>query len=83
MDTLSNSGLLKGLPLSITSQIEQKIENLLRPEVQNLLSPDVQKTLQEAIADGTLPVFWAALIAALVCLGFCVLLPKLKKTPGP
>ncbi len=83
MDTLSNSGLLKDLPLSITSQIEQKIENLLRPEVQNLLSPDVQKTLQEAIAAGALPVFWAVLIAALVCFGFCVMLPKVEKTPDP
>jgi len=57
------------------SQIQQNVEEIFRPEIQTLLSPDVQQALQEAVGQGVMPMFWAALLSSIVCLVFSVMLP--------
>ena len=58
------------------SQIQQNVENIFRPEIQALLSIDVQRALQEAVGYGVMPMFWASLLASIVCLVFSILLPR-------
>ena len=58
------------------AQIQQNVENIFRPEIQTLLSPDVQRALQEAVGQGVMPMFWASLLASIVCLVFSILLPR-------
>jgi hypothetical protein len=57
-------------------RIQQNVENVFIPEIQTLLSTDVQKALQEAVTRGVMPMFWASLIASIVCLVFAILLPR-------
>jgi EmrB/QacA subfamily drug resistance transporter len=76
--TLVNSGLTDAIPPALLSNIRANIENLFLPEVQALLSENTRTIVQEAIAKGVSVVFWIVLIAALICLCFCSLLPKGK-----
>jgi hypothetical protein len=78
MDLLMNSDLGKKVPLSLSSQIHQSVETLFRPDMQSLLTVNVQRQLQEAVAHGVTMVFWAALIASIVCLFFSYKLPSRK-----
>jgi len=78
MDLLMNSDLGKKVPLSLSSQIHQSVETLFRPDMQSLLTVNVQRPLQEAVAHGVTMVFWAALIASIVCLFFSYKLPSRK-----
>jgi EmrB/QacA subfamily drug resistance transporter len=66
---------LNSLPPSLNVEIKQNIENIFRPEVQALFAPEIQKTMQEAVAQGILAVFWTAFFASLVCLIFSAILP--------
>ena len=75
-----NSGLSDAIPLTLLSDIKANIENLLLPEVQALLSENARNILQEGIAKGVSVVFWIVFIASLICLCFCLLLPKGKAT---
>jgi EmrB/QacA subfamily drug resistance transporter len=76
--TLVNSGLTDAIPPTLLSNIKANIENLFLPEVQALLSENARTIVQEAIAKGVAVVFWIVLIASLICLCFCSLLPKGK-----
>jgi EmrB/QacA subfamily drug resistance transporter len=76
--TLINAGLTDAIPPTLLSDIKANIENLFLPEVQALLSESARTLLQEAIAKGVAVVFWIVLIASLICLCFCALLPKGK-----
>jgi len=58
------------------SRIQQNVENIFIPEIQTLLSTDVQRALQEVVTQGVMPMFWASLIASIVCLVFAILLPR-------
>jgi EmrB/QacA subfamily drug resistance transporter len=78
--TLVNSGLTDAIPPTLLSDIRANIENLFLPEVQALLSENARTILQEAIAKGVAVVFWIVLIASLICLCFCSLLPEGKPT---
>ena len=78
--TLVHSGLTDAIPSALVSNIEANIENLFLPEVQALLSENPRAILQEAIAKGVSVVFWIVLIASLICLCFCSLLPGGKAT---
>jgi MFS family permease len=60
----------------LLSRIQQNVENIFRPEIQTLLSPDVQQALQDAVGHGVMPMFWASLLASVVCLVFSVMLPR-------
>ena len=76
--TLVNSGLTDAIPPTLLSDIKANIENLFLPEVQAVLSENARTILQEAIAKGVAVVFWIVLIASLICLCFCSLLPEGK-----
>jgi hypothetical protein len=76
--TLVNSGLTDAIPPTLLSDIKANIENLFLPEVQAVLSENAITILQEAIANGITVVFWIVLIASLICLCFCSLLPEGK-----
>jgi len=57
------------------AQIQQNVEEIFRPEIQTLLSADVLQALQDAVGQGVMPMFWAALLSSIVCLVFSVMLP--------
>ncbi len=61
---------------ALFSQIQQNIENIFRPEIQTLLSTDVRQALEEAVGHGVMPMFWASLLAAMVCLLLSFMLPR-------
>jgi hypothetical protein len=75
---LINSGLSDASQPALLSDLKANIENLLLPEVQAVLSENARILLQEAIARGVSVLFWIVFIAALICLCFCLLLPKGK-----
>ncbi len=58
------------------SQIQHNVENIFRPEIQTLLSPDVQQALHDAVGQGVMPMFWASLLAAVICLMLSIRLPR-------
>jgi hypothetical protein len=49
---------------------------VLRPEVQAQLAPEVFQQIHQAISQGVLVVFWTTIVAALLCLFLCLLLPR-------
>ncbi len=69
-------GELQKLPAALAGQIRGNAEIVFRPEVQAQLSPDVLRQIHQAIAHGVLLVFGATIAAALLCLLFCLLLPR-------
>jgi len=76
IETLSESGLGSSLPPGIGEQIRQNIEQIFRPDIQSLIPVDALKTLQETVGQGVSMVFWASAAASLLCLVFCLLLPR-------
>jgi hypothetical protein len=54
---------------------------LFRPETQALLSPQLLDRLHAAVAVGASSVFAMVLIAALLCLVVCLLLPDAPPDP--
>ena len=67
----------KATPRNIPNdQVNQNVEDLLRPEIQSLLTPKVQETLQQTVAQGVSLVFWIAVFASLACLLLSLILPK-------
>jgi EmrB/QacA subfamily drug resistance transporter len=73
---LSESGLGGSLPPAIGGQIRQNIEQIFRPDIQSLIPVDALKTLQETVGRGVSMVFWASTAASLLCLIFCLYLPR-------
>jgi EmrB/QacA subfamily drug resistance transporter len=73
---LSETGLVGNLPPGIGEQIRQNIEQIFRPDIQSLIPVDALKTLQETVGRGVSMVFWASTAASLLCLIFCLLLPR-------
>jgi EmrB/QacA subfamily drug resistance transporter len=61
---------------TLFSQIQQNVENIFRPEIQTLLATDVQQALQDAVGQGVMPMFWASLLASIVCLMLSFRLPR-------
>ena len=74
MESLMKTELIN-LPPSLNIEIKQNVENIFRPEFQALLAPEVQKTMQEAVAQGVLTVFWITFFASLLCLLLSILIP--------
>jgi EmrB/QacA subfamily drug resistance transporter len=75
-DSLNASDLQGIIPAAVMDQIRQNFENFFRPDVQQQLLPKAQSILHNAIGNCVVEVFWLALIAAVVCLVFGVLLPS-------
>ena len=70
------SGALAGqLPPRVLSDIGAHGESLFRPEIQALLPAQMQTTLQQAVLDAVHLVFLTVVIAAALCLMFCLKLP--------
>ena len=76
IDILVNSEPKGMLPLSVANQLRENIDNLFQPDVQSMLTPLSQKLLHGVIADSVMMVFWAAMLAAALCLVFSYFLPK-------
>lgn len=66
------------LPEALIDQILRNADSVLRPEIRVQLSSDVLLHLNQAVAQGSLRVFWATLVAAVASLIFCLLLPQEK-----
>jgi hypothetical protein len=74
--TLSESGLGDSLPPCIGEQIRQNIEQIFRPDIQSLIPVDAIMILQETVGRGVSMVFWASTAASMLCLIFCLRLPR-------
>lgn len=64
------------LPESLVSQILRNADSVLQPEIRAQFPSDALPLLYQAVAHGTLLVFWATLAAAVACLICCLLLPQ-------
>jgi len=80
MGKLSESGLADSLPPAIGEQIHQNIEQIFRPDIQSLIPVDALAILQETIGGGVSMVFWTSTAASLLCLIFCLRLPRREGT---
>ncbi|MFH1981998.1 MAG: MFS transporter [Pseudomonadota bacterium] len=69
------SGLLDRLPPHLKEGAAGHIERLLQPEAQALMPPALSRMLHEAVAASVTQVFWAVVVAAVLCLALCLLLP--------
>jgi predicted MFS family arabinose efflux permease len=76
IDTLVNSEPKGMLPLSVANRFRENIDNLFQPDIQSILTPLSQKLLHGVIANSVMMVFWAAVVAAVLCLLFSYFLPK-------
>jgi EmrB/QacA subfamily drug resistance transporter len=75
LGTLMQSAAGGEIPASLAARLMQSIESLFQPETQQLLSASVLKALQEAVGSGVEMVFWGSLVASLLSLLLCCLLP--------
>lgn len=76
MQSALAEGRMENLPEAVADEIRRRGDSLLRPDVQAQLAPGVIQQVHQAIAEGVLPVFWATIAAALLCLLLCLLLPR-------
>ncbi|MFZ0132669.1 MAG: MFS transporter [Desulfobacterales bacterium] len=76
IDTLTASGLGERLPAGLAEQIRLHVEQIFRPDIQALIPAEALKTLQETVGQGVSMVFWVSAAASLVCLVFCLRLPR-------
>jgi EmrB/QacA subfamily drug resistance transporter len=73
-------GRLQGIVSpAVMDQIRRNFENFFRPDVQQQISAGARHTLQQAIGNCVIDVFWLALAAAGICLVFGVVLPPDRK----
>jgi EmrB/QacA subfamily drug resistance transporter len=79
LDALRTSSIAGEMPASLATHLSQSIESLFQPEVQNLLSAVLLKSLREAVGGGVEMVFGISLVAALLSLLCCFLLPPVAK----
>jgi EmrB/QacA subfamily drug resistance transporter len=76
------TGLLDRFPTGLTEGGLDQVEGLLRPEVLAGLPEPVRLAVQESVSRGVTAVFWTVLIAALLCLVCCGLIPGEKRHEG-
>jgi len=76
MQSALAGGGMEKLPEGVADLIQRSSDSILRPDVQARLAPDVIQPVHQAIEEGVLPVFWTTIAAALLCLLFCLLLPR-------
>lgn len=60
---------------AVRESLADHSESLLRPEIQALLPPEMRQQLVQAVVDGVGWVFVTVLVASLLCLALCLLLP--------
>jgi EmrB/QacA subfamily drug resistance transporter len=73
---LGDAGVLDHLPDGMATLRMEQIGEMLRPDIQALMPPGVRDFLRETILQGTRDVFWAVVLAALLCLLTCLLIPR-------
>jgi EmrB/QacA subfamily drug resistance transporter len=73
--SIRQNGILEQLPSRLTESGLDQVEGLLRPEVLATLPASVRLTVQESVSQGVTAVFWTVLVAALLCLVCCGLIP--------
>lgn len=73
---LGDAGILDRLPDQMAAVRVDQVGEMLRPEIQALMPPGIRHFLRETILHGARDVFWAVLLAALLCLLTCLLLPR-------
>jgi len=78
MEDLLHSPAIHQIPPDLLGKIQQSIETLFQPDVQSRLSAQVLTLFQNLIAGGVAMVFILSLVAALICLLFCLRLPRGK-----
>lgn len=69
-----------GLPGALGEEIGRNADSLFRPEVQARLDPELLLRLKDAVSQGVLQVFWVTIAAAVLCLAFCLLLPRGRRS---
>ncbi len=62
-------------PEQLVHQLGESIEIILQPEFNNLIPPEALTPLRLAVLNGVFSVFWITVIASLLCLCCCLLLP--------
>ena len=75
-DSLNTTALQGAIAPEIMNQIRLNFENFFRPDVQQQLSENARDVLHQAIGNCVIDVFWLALLAALICLIWGLLLPR-------
>ncbi len=78
-EVMSGSNLQGQVPKPIMDLIKTNFENFFRPDVQQQLGFEVKNLLHQAIGHCVIDVFWLALVAALICLGFGLFLPGVRR----
>jgi EmrB/QacA subfamily drug resistance transporter len=73
---LGDAGILERLPARIAAVRTDQIGEMLRPEIQALIPPGIRTFLRETILLGARDVFWAVVVAALLCLLTCLMIPR-------
>ena len=73
---LGDAGILDRLPDQLAAMQADHIGEMLRPEIQVLMPPAIRKFLQDTILHGARDVFWAVVVAAVLCLLTCQLIPQ-------
>jgi len=82
-DSLNTTSLQGSIAPHIMDQIRRNFENFFRPDIQQQLSDATRGTLHQAIGNCVIDVFWLALIAAVICLGCGLFLPRRNQPPVP
>jgi EmrB/QacA subfamily drug resistance transporter len=82
-DSLGTTTLKGTIAPGIMDQIRQNFENFFRPDVQQQLTDAARGVLHQAIGHCVIDVFWLALVAAVVCLGWGLYLPQKDHPSAP
>jgi len=73
---LGHAGILDRLPAHLAAIRTDQIGEMLRPDIQALIPPVIRDFLRDTILQGARDVFWTVVLAALLCLLTCMLLPR-------
>jgi MFS family permease len=74
-DALNATALQGAIAPEIMDQIRRNFENFFRPDLQQQLSDTARSALHQAIGNCVIDVFWLALVSAVICLGWGLVLP--------
>ena len=79
---IQERGLLESLPPGLADKGLDQLEGLLRPDVLAALPDDIRLWVQAGVGQGVTEVFWTVLLAAVLCLLFCGLIPQGPASAG-
>jgi EmrB/QacA subfamily drug resistance transporter len=73
---LGNAETLDRFSAQLAAMRTDQIGEMLRPEIQALMPPAVRQFIRDTLFLGARDVFWAVVVAALLCLVTCLLIPR-------